>query len=289
MEIHQESLQQLLNKVRPLTKLDIIPGLSLSPGDVAEIQGGSSSGKSHFIHAALMTCITPVDVGGWDKAAVLFDSDNSFDLNRFKSFLSLRLSHPSLVDRCLGSLHIFRPTSSIQLASSLLHLPSYHKSHMPRQEIALLAIDSLSAFYWPDRFTVEQLRSHTAHPLRHILIALQRFRVLYRPLIIFTNWGLTFAQSNASSDVQFYKQHLTLPDSILPLTHHVTLASIPAIQSPDQRVDTEDEVTLGSATTGQRPMIIGAVRLPGVPQVVKFTFTIEPESFCQATYGMNPY
>ncbi|KAG7099319.1 hypothetical protein E1B28_001177 [Marasmius oreades] len=329
-EIHHESLQQLLNGIRSQSELVLVPGLPLTPGNVLEVQGASGSGKTHLLYAAIIICISPATGGGWGKGAVLFDSDNSFDLNRFKSLFTSHVAHSlhstpfsqtlqTLVDRCLNSLHIFRPSSSDQLASSILHLPLYHSSQMMRQEIGLIAIDSLSAFYWPDRYAIEQLRSRAGYntvkdasnPLRHILIALERIRVMYRPLIIFTNWGLTFSQpelQHSMSHFKFYKQHLHpltslsaddghLPvphgSMLLPLSHHITLTSTPAIQShlkPDHRADTEDEETLGSARTKQKCMVIGAVRIPGVPEVVKFSFAIETDSlsFCKATDDMSP-
>ncbi|KAK1236122.1 hypothetical protein PQX77_000627 [Marasmius sp. AFHP31] len=312
--IHHESLQQLLNQVRPRSKLTLIPDFPLFPGNVVEIQGASGCGKTHLIYAAIMNCILPAIAGGWFKAAVLFDSDNSFDLNRFKSLLVSRLGHLShtnptsevtqtLADRSLELLHIFRPTSSNQLASSILHLPSYHSAHLSHHEIGAIAIDSLSAFYWPDRFTVEQLRSHSGdntekdapNPLRRILIALERLRVLYNPLILCSNWGLTFAQLYAPcspSEVRYYKQHLhpspspftnegeTLAHNdkgTLSVTHHITLNVVPALQTrkkSDPCNVTEDGSQLESI---QQHVAVGAVRIPGGSRAVSFDFTIEPD------------
>ncbi|EEB93299.1 hypothetical protein MPER_08069, partial [Moniliophthora perniciosa FA553] len=96
-EIQHQSLQQLLASITPSDNLSLIPDLPLYPGHVLEIQGAPASGKSHFIYALLISCISPVTygdppiaLGGWSKAAIIFDTDHSFDLDRFKELLSSR-------------------------------------------------------------------------------------------------------------------------------------------------------------------------------------------------------
>ncbi|KAK7058867.1 hypothetical protein VNI00_001491 [Paramarasmius palmivorus] len=325
-EIHRESLHQLLTNIHKNFTFSPIPGLVLSPGHVLEIQGASASGKTHLIYALLMACIMPVTygdppiaLGGWSKAAIIFDTDHSFDLKRFKELLTIRLAlllqsdHSSqslqpLIDRCLALVHILRPTSSVQLASGLLHLPSYHTTHLPNDEIGIVAIDSISAFYWQDRFHVEQIRlagkqeqATHRHPLRHVLVALQRFRDSHKPLMVLANWGLTPASttshSNSPSNAAFYKQHLhpfpspfaengdpvgatiaDLPDErLLPVTHHITLLSTPALQSRQGSeqvlASSEDEDDLGTRERGR--VVRGSIRIPRVPEITHFDFFIE--------------
>ena len=126
-----------------------------------------------------------------------------------------------LATQCLENLHIFRPTSSLQLAITLLHLPRYHatESRLRDKEIGLLAIDSLSAFYWRDRYTLEQLRdaadgsSQNLPPnqLYYVVKALRAFRTSHRPVMLLNNWGLNaFAKPTASGEPAspFYRQHL---------------------------------------------------------------------------------
>lgn len=103
----------------------------------------------------------------------------------------------------------------MQLAASLANLPSYHASSLSASEIGLVAVDSMSTFYWPDRFGVELLRScmkqyepsRSIYPLHNIAAVLERFRVSHNALIILTNWGLNL-ESTATSTSPFYKQHL---------------------------------------------------------------------------------
>lgn len=238
----------------------------------------------------------PTFLGGWGKAAVLFDTDGSFDTRRLHDLL-LRLSTRSntssddaqlQASTALHRLHVFRPVSSAQLAASIYHLPAYHIAHMPDADIALVAVDSMSAFYWPDRFTAEQLRPlappNTSFPLRDTLTALQVFRLSHNPVTVLTNWGLTLADNTSgpsSAPPVFYKQHLpsfpTFPDShnnvpsdlrsnILPLTHHISLYMVPVPPFHD-----------GSSFPNKadpRPGIAGYIRRPGSSQIGRFLVDI---------------
>ncbi|KAJ7235904.1 P-loop containing nucleoside triphosphate hydrolase protein, partial [Mycena haematopus] len=198
---------------------------SLNWGDVLEIQGPSGSGKTQLLYLLLATCTMPCSLGGWGKAAVVFDTEGSFDLRNLHSVLLSRLvlafsrSNPSsddvqlLAETALHKVHIFRPASTLQLAASIYNLPAYQKTHMPDADIGLVAVDSLSAFYWPDRFTAEQLRPLTnssATSLQHVLTSLQKFRLSHNPVTVLTNWALTVADNSDSHGPPpvFYKQHL---------------------------------------------------------------------------------
>ncbi|KAJ7492515.1 hypothetical protein FB451DRAFT_1218610 [Mycena latifolia] len=269
-EIESESLFSLLTAVRtaPPPPPSPIPALGpLNWGDVLEIQGPSASGKTQLLSLLLATCIMPpshheTHLGGWGKAAVVFDTEGTFDARQFHDLLLFRLaralsrSNASSDDAqllalaSLRRLHVFSPASSAQLAASIYHLPAYHTAQMPDADIALVAVDSLSAYYWPDRFTAEQLRPlalpNSATPLQHVLTALQTFRLSHKPVTVLTNWGLTLADNSSGPSPAppvFYKQHLpsfpSFPESHsrpssdplssnnLPLTHHITLYSVP--------------------------------------------------------------
>ncbi|KAL1951673.1 hypothetical protein VTO73DRAFT_822 [Trametes versicolor] len=259
-EIHSESLQSLLAAVSTETSspgLTRIPALDahlaavnarrtfrdwpLNRGDVVEIQGPAAAGKTHFVYHMLLECLLPdrwldTELGGWGKAAVLIDTDGNFSIQRLHELLVSRLRRflgdedptdvttPSMEDlatQFLQNLHVFRPTSSAQLAITLLHLPNYHASEprLQNKEIGLLAIDSMSAFYWRDRYTLEQLRDAAdnprgalpPNPLSHVLKALANFRASHRPIVLMTNWGLnpiTKPATTGAPGTLFYRQHL---------------------------------------------------------------------------------
>lgn len=292
-----------------------LPALtSFNRGDVIEIQGPPASGKSHLLYYLLITCIMPqhyqsTNLGGWGKAAILFDTENSFDIRRFNTLLVSRLTRllssvfdttpdivQSVADKSLTRLHIFRPTSSVHLAASIIHLPKYHTDVLPDAEIGMISIDSVSSFYWVDRFTVEQMRSAQSNttyvsPLQHVLTALQSFRITHGHVTVLNNWGLNHnIGPDSSSTAQFYVQHLhpfpapfnnphaaSAPDasSSLSLTHHITLSCAAVPQLP--RECTLDEISQLDERRKElvvRGRMIGIVRTPGHPTTGRFTFFI---------------
>jgi DNA-repair protein XRCC2 len=176
---------------------------ALRRGDVVEIQGMPASGKTHLVYHLLITCVLPasegtLDLGGWDKCAVLFDVDWTFDITRLRTLLVGRLrrllckrsvnrqptagdqpaatnslSSPAsgllaapsderisaLAERCLGRVHVFRTQSSTQLAISVFNLPTHLAKHFPETELGLVVLDPVCGLdYWPDRYEAEQFR-----------------------------------------------------------------------------------------------------------------------------------
>ncbi|KIJ21644.1 hypothetical protein PAXINDRAFT_104959 [Paxillus involutus ATCC 200175] len=263
-EIGTESLQDLLTSVRYYTSPSPpIFGLpAINRGEVIEIQGPASSGKTHLLYHILLNCLipksdhtTPVAVGGRGMSAIVYDTDLSFIVQRLRHLLLTRISHllplsdesekEEIVRQSLVRLHVFRPTSLLQLATSLKNLPLYHASHMPNDEIGVLAIDSMSTFYWGERFSAERMRNVAPEkarsmsglafipPLYHILNAIQSVRLSHGPLIVLTSWAL--GQDNAASRFGMpYKQHLhpfptldvvDLGAKVAKNTDHISLAS----------------------------------------------------------------
>lgn len=202
---------------------------SLHRGDIVELQGPSGSGKSHLLYYLICSCILPLRLGGWNKVSVVFDTDGTFDIHRLQTLLRGRLKHNFLSDErstgqiisvALRNLHIFRPNSSSQLAAGLANLSTYHVSNLPTSEIALLAIDSVSAFNWLDRFAIEQrntapsptvaapLPTYAAHPHQTVLTALWRFRRSHYPVTVLVNRAIGTTSSGVHPAFQLYKQGL---------------------------------------------------------------------------------
>ncbi|KAH6917279.1 recA/RAD51 family protein [Coprinopsis sp. MPI-PUGE-AT-0042] len=188
-------------------------------GLVLELQGPPASGKSHLIYWLLSTCIMPHTRGGWEKAAFIFDLDNTFNILRLRSLLTRRLAGLSaaLVNSCLARLGILRPSSSLHLATSLMNTQRYMASQFPNDELGLVAIDSLSAFYWQDRFLGERnpgtkpTGPATVHPLSHVTSALQDLRLSLAPMIALSNWGLV--PYDRRMEPMVFRQHLSpFPD-----------------------------------------------------------------------------
>ncbi|KAJ8521427.1 hypothetical protein ONZ45_g1867 [Pleurotus djamor] len=267
-EIASESFQSLLASFRSdfvsHPSLHNLLPFSTKPGDVIEVKGPSASGKSHLIYHVLANCLIPPAcdahvLGGCGKSAILCDNDGTFNVSRLFEVLVNRLASKLATDprertglpinewahnlarQCLGNLHVFKPTSSAQLAATLLHIPKYHVSNLTSSEIGVLAIDSLSAFYWNDRFTMEQLRpsgsaapphNTASHPFQNVVTALETLHTTLKPLIIFTTWHMdTFNSFEPFSNSQLPQfgnapvprsnQRHQLSPSTIPLTHRI--------------------------------------------------------------------
>lgn len=285
-----------------------------------ELQAPSASGKSHLLHELIVACLLPRDLRisssvslPSNKVAVVYDTDGTFDVRRLavvlrrclESRLPLRMRDPDLttnaVTHILSLVHIFRPSSSLQLATNLRALPAWHTLNAPTSEITLVAIDSMSAYYWPDRFTAEQMRSYTSsgpvdagsthpspsalNPLHHILTSLEALRVSHAPVVILTNWGLNPLKTPPlSSEPQLFKQHLhpfptvssqlTIPEGYPPLSHHITLQASRVAQSqpsPPSLVIAESENTQSKTVVE----ISGMVRSRGADKTGRFCFTVD--------------
>ena len=225
-------------------------------GDLIHIHGHPGSGKTHLLYFLLATCTLPTHLNGWDKAAIVFDMDHKFNISRFKELLIGRLkpSLPSetittIVERCLKHMHIFRPTSSDQLAVTLSYLPKYHVKHFPDMALGMVAIHSVDAFYWLDHFKAEQLRlAHNS--LQNIPSILEAIRLSLGSVVVLTDWGLV-----QHRQIQYaYNSH---PNPTL--IHQITLSVI-------NTDDPEDRHTLG------------IVDVHGRPVTGNFTLKIQPKA-----------
>ena len=118
--------------------------------------------RLHFcqIYQTLMQC------SGLGVSVVYIDASGQFDLKRLATLLDLHLSKKSAmaqqasgrkkrvsteqyVKACLDKLHLMRPTHSDELISCLGKLKDSYL--MSRDDLSLLVLDSLNAFYWLER------------------------------------------------------------------------------------------------------------------------------------------
>lgn len=210
-------------------------------GHLIHIHGHPGSGKTHILYYLLASCT---------GAAIVFDMDGKFSMSRFKHLLlsskvrrieALRIEGRT-PDKAknLDHIHIFRPTSSDQLAVTLAHLPKYHAKHFPDMALEMVAIHSLDAFYWLDRFKAEQLQSPN-HSLQNIYSILQTIRFTLGSVVVLTDWGL--GQS----------QHLHPQDNIHP-KYQITLSV--------------------THTNSDETHTLAVVKAPGQPETSRFTLRI---------------
>ncbi|XP_010752747.1 DNA repair protein XRCC2 [Larimichthys crocea] len=129
-------------------------------GEVVELYGTEGTGKTELLYHLLCRCVLPVATGGLEVDVVFVDTDYSLDMLRLVSILDSRLnagrptgssaasSDEAALRSCLSRLLVVHCSSSSQL---LLTLHFLETSLSSRPGLALLLIDSISAFYWLDR------------------------------------------------------------------------------------------------------------------------------------------
>ncbi|XP_061615136.1 DNA repair protein XRCC2 [Phyllopteryx taeniolatus] len=148
------------------------------PGAVVELYGLEGTGKTELLYHFLCRAILPAEAGGLELEVIFVDTDCSLDMLRVVSILDARLSKAGTcvrahVDRdtdastntaanassspssrdtcvraCLSRLLVAHCRSSCQL---LLTLHALEARLARRPGLALLLLDSASAFYWLDR------------------------------------------------------------------------------------------------------------------------------------------
>ncbi|KAK9527352.1 hypothetical protein VZT92_013924 [Zoarces viviparus] len=129
-------------------------------GEVVELYGTEGTGKTELLYHLLCRCVLPVASGGLEVDVVFVDTDYSLDMLRLVSILDSRLnaacstglscsgSDEAALRSCLSRLLVVHCSSSSQLVLTLHFLETSLSS---RPGLALLLIDSISAFYWLDR------------------------------------------------------------------------------------------------------------------------------------------
>ncbi|KAJ5815808.1 hypothetical protein N7447_008041 [Penicillium robsamsonii] len=141
----------------------------------------SASGKSQLLYYLTALAILPrkfgdISVSGREAAVVFIDTDNRFDAERLRTVARGILQHrglsaqpgetadhlESLLVSSLQHVHVFRPQSSSALLATIHTLDSYlfdlsrHRS--ASRPLQMIAIDSVTAFFWQDRLRDEVAR-----------------------------------------------------------------------------------------------------------------------------------
>lgn len=127
-----------------------------------------AAGKTHLLYLLIAAAVLPQTSTQDPGTAVVVDTDNRFDVERLVQVMTSYYRSqsgaatpdgeelPPEVLHALEQIHLLRPQSLASLISTLQQLPQYllhltqHRS--ANRRLNLLAIDSITAFYWPERF-----------------------------------------------------------------------------------------------------------------------------------------
>lgn len=186
------------NSKNPLKRLDdtLFPN-GLGNKHTIEINGDPGSGKTHLLAQLIATCILPAEYNGFGINVLLINADNRFPIRKLSKIMTnlLKMSLiqkfeswnytklDKIVKLSLKNLMIINCLEYYQFNCNLFSLSSILGSN---NRIGIVAVDSISAFYWQDRQVnrIEQfsLSSYVSFVLKKI----QRSTAQYKVKIIFT-------------------------------------------------------------------------------------------------------
>lgn len=157
------------------------------------------TGKTETLYHMIIRCIMPVQNGGLEVGVVFIDTDYHFDMLRLVSALEGRLAEDlkegdcsenepeERVRSCLRRLSVVHCNSSVQLLLTLHYLENTFSS---QPSLGLLVIDSISAFYWMDRFNGGESTVCQEANLRKCAELLDRLRRNYGIVIFATTHAI---------------------------------------------------------------------------------------------------
>ena len=163
---------QFLARLGTRPSLEKIEPVLLGEGpfckDVIELYGGEGTGKSETCLHFITRCILPstwngVSLNGCDAGVILIDNDYSFSILRLVTLMERFILHKAeetskvissedvekFIRACLRKLHVSQCSSSTEFVMTVHRLESLVCNE---PGIAAIIIDSLSAFYWIDRY-----------------------------------------------------------------------------------------------------------------------------------------
>ncbi|XP_076674903.1 X-ray repair cross complementing 2 [Andrena cerasifolii] len=206
MGSHIESGAQLLARLKGKPSLHCLDDTLFVQGpqstDIIEINGEHSTGKTLLLSQMLAKCILPNCVGtfrinGCNASAILINTDHHFQVSKLIDLMTDMIETAyavssasasasetvlnnfdkiAIVRNSLRNLHIIDCYDSEQFFLTLCTLDDLFLSNA---EVALLAVDNMTAYYWQDRqnngaITID---SYIRKLLKHIKLHTIRFNV----------------------------------------------------------------------------------------------------------------
>jgi hypothetical protein len=229
--------------------------MSIGPGD----------GKTHLLYQLCALAVLPRSMNGKQECVVIIDMDGQFAIPKLAAQIQLLLHHQSiesmqdLSEQRLGAelistlkhVHIFRPQNLGSTIATLDSLPTYlfnqNRHYSFDREVAFIALDSASAFYWQDRSEVEnaaflaktqasRATSNQTSDYFNLATALKRASKAFDCPTIFTTWYLGPQQKARDGMVTraFRPQIRPLQASLRLVVHRVPVRKFPAGLSLDE-------------------------------------------------------
>ncbi|KAI5812368.1 hypothetical protein BZA77DRAFT_286501 [Pyronema omphalodes] len=191
-------------------------------GTVIEISSvHTSAGKTHLLYYITAMCVLPetscsIQLHGRSSSIIIIDNDGRFDVARL---FTIMLSHvlscykesgldisdseaQAVVKDSLLYVHVFRPRNLSEMVKVLQGLPDYYMS--PRygtldRPLGGILIDSLSAFYWPEKLASSVLEgsdtgSHETYG--EMVRVIRGLSDRFGTFTIATTWGLHLVNEN---------------------------------------------------------------------------------------------
>ncbi|CAK9813086.1 DNA repair protein XRCC2 [Anthophora quadrimaculata] len=166
----------------------------LRNSDVVEISGEQSTGKTLLLSQILAKCILPDyygtnRIGGCNASAIFINTDHRFQISKLIELMNdivsftvngkvteINSNKMNIIQNCLHNLHILDCYDNEQFSLTLRMLDDMF---LGNPKIALLAIDSITAYYWQDREdNVNTIDSYIRKLLKLIKMHTTKFSVV---------------------------------------------------------------------------------------------------------------
>ncbi|CAK9810614.1 DNA repair protein XRCC2 [Anthophora plagiata] len=166
----------------------------LRNSDVVEISGEQSTGKTLLLCQMLAKCILPDcyetnRIGGCNASAIFINTDHRFQISKLIESMNdivsftlngqvteINSNKMNIIQNCLHNLHIIDCYDNEQFSLTLRMLDDMF---LGNPKIALIAIDSITAYYWQDREdNVNTIDSYIRKLLKLIRMHTTQFNVV---------------------------------------------------------------------------------------------------------------
>lgn len=230
MECGVKLLARLQSKKRPtIVSLspEIIPDNGPKPGEIIEVNGEISTGKTIHLMELIAQAIIPIEFGGKGASVIVIDTNSNFHVpfllpkiiekhvihNRTLACQSTDTEDlqvatndvENIVLDAMKNILFFKCYSSTEYELTLLYCTNHLTTNT---NISLIVVDSIASFYWND-FTHEQpIRMDTY--LRRRIQELRKLTDEFRIVAIYTRPSEFGSSSTATHTTQIdYKIQLT--------------------------------------------------------------------------------